>query len=38
VESTLTAIMGRTAAYRKTEYTWKEMMDEKEELDAKLNL
>ncbi len=38
VDSTLTAILGRTASYRKEEYTWKQMMDEKEELEVNLNL
>lgn len=38
VESTLTAIMGRTSAYRGKEYTWKEMIDENEHLDANLKL
>jgi myo-inositol 2-dehydrogenase/D-chiro-inositol 1-dehydrogenase len=36
VESTLTAILGRTAAYRGTEVTWEQMLREKEKLDAKL--
>lgn len=38
VESTLTAIMGRTASYRKVEYTWDEMLKENEQFDAKLIL
>ncbi len=38
VESTLTAIMGRNAAYQGKEYTWKEMLSDNEKLDAKLSL
>lgn len=38
VESTLTAILGRTAAYRGQEYTWDKMMEENEQFDAKLKL
>lgn len=38
VEATLTAIMGRTASYRKVEYTWEDMLKENEQFDAKLNL
>ncbi len=38
VESTLTAILGRSSAYRGSEYTWKQMMDENECLDANLKL
>ena len=36
VESTLTAIMGRTAAYRGEEFTWDRMMADNEEWDAKM--
>ncbi len=36
VESTLTAIMGRTAAYRGQEYTWDQMMADDEKWDAKM--
>ncbi len=38
VESTLTAILGRTASYRNKEYTWDEMMNEKQEFDAELDI
>ena len=38
VVATRTAIMGRTAAFRKTEYTWDEMLKENEKLDAGLKL
>ncbi len=38
VSSTLTAILGRTASYKGTEYTWKQMIADNEEYDAHLNL
>jgi len=38
VQSTLTAILGRTAAYRGIEYTWDKMLAENEQFDAELNL
>lgn len=38
VESTLTAIMGRTAAYTGKTVTWEEMIGSKEKVDLKLNL
>ncbi len=36
--STLTSILGRMAAYRRTSVTWDEMMKENERLDPELNL
>lgn len=36
VKSTLITILGRMAAYRRSVVTWKQMMEEKERLDAKL--
>ncbi|MGC9326494.1 MAG: Gfo/Idh/MocA family protein [Candidatus Hinthialibacter sp.] len=36
VESTLTAIMGRTAAYHGKEYAWDEMISDNEKLEANL--
>jgi myo-inositol 2-dehydrogenase / D-chiro-inositol 1-dehydrogenase len=36
VDSTLTAILGRTAAYRGQSYTWEEMLKENERLDGGL--
>jgi predicted dehydrogenase len=38
VESTLTAILGRTAAYRQQPVTWDEMMASNEKLEAELKL
>jgi len=38
VESTLTAILGRTAAYRNSIVTWDEMMAANEKLEANLKL
>jgi hypothetical protein len=38
VESTLTAILGRTAAYRQSVVTWEEMMKSNEKLEANLRL
>ena len=38
VESNLTAILGRTAAYRKGAVTWDEMMLSDEKFEAKLKL
>lgn len=38
VESTLTAILGRTAAYRNAMVTWDEMMTANEKLEANLKL
>ncbi len=38
VESTLTAIMGRTASYRGEEYTWDEMIKENGKFDAGLEI
>ena len=38
VQSTLTSILGRTAAYRKKEVTWKEMLEENERFEAKIEL
>lgn len=38
VESNLTAILGRMAAYRNTVVTWEEMMESTEEFDPKLSL
>lgn len=38
VESTLTAILGRTAAYTGKTVTWEEMIASKETVDLKLNL
>jgi predicted dehydrogenase len=34
VESTLTGILARTAAYRGKAYTWEQMLDENEKMDA----
>jgi hypothetical protein len=36
VRSNLTAILGRTAAYRQSRVTWNEMMAANEKLDPKL--
>src|SRR5438094_7489034 len=38
VESALTAMLGRTAAYRGREVTWDEMLQSDEEWDAKIDL
>jgi hypothetical protein len=38
VESTLTAILGRTAAYQNRVVTWDELMQSEERLEAKLKL
>ncbi len=38
VESNLTAILGRTAAYQNREVTWEEMMRSTERFEAKLKL
>jgi hypothetical protein len=38
VESTLTAILGRTAAYRQQIVTWDEMMKSNEKFEAELKL
>ena len=38
VESTLTAILGRTAAYRNGTVTWEEMMSSNEKFEAELKL
>jgi predicted dehydrogenase len=38
VEATRTAILGRNAAYRKTEYTWAQMLNDNETIDANLGI
>ena len=38
VESNLTAILGRMAAYRRMRVTWQEMMQHNDKLDAKFTL
>jgi hypothetical protein len=36
IRSNLTTILGRTAAYRRSEITWEEVMESEEKLDPKM--